>query len=267
MLVGFLGFLGCSGSDDGTLAVGQAIPVAPFGIIETSRPTYEWTPVPWATKYRLLVQDTNQATTDQDSNETSIIDEWYTVEEAVCDSDYGLCMVTPDIAVFEEYTWKVLACANQECGVWSESLYFAESPPTYPPRISRFTDNGDGTVTDYLNPNLTWTKNVYSSFGDPVPFDKAWYYCGNLTLANKSDWRLPELKELRSLIDKRYKDPAIAPIIPFTNLINDFYWTATKISCYAKDYCWVYSVYFGNGQVDMDDSVNNPSYALCVRGP
>ncbi len=32
LLVGLLGFLGCSGSDEGTaISTGQAIPVAPFG--------------------------------------------------------------------------------------------------------------------------------------------------------------------------------------------------------------------------------------------
>jgi hypothetical protein len=87
LLLGFLGFLGCSGSNDATSTLpstftGKAVPVAPWAIIETSTPTYEWTSVPGATRYRLLVQETNQAATMQDTNETYIIDEWYTAEES-----------------------------------------------------------------------------------------------------------------------------------------------------------------------------------------
>ena len=63
LLIGFLSFLGCSDGNDGTTTVGKATPVAPWAIIETSTPTYEWTPALWATKYRLIVQDANEAST------------------------------------------------------------------------------------------------------------------------------------------------------------------------------------------------------------
>ena len=157
LLVGFLGFLGCSDGDDGTTTVGKAIPVAPWAIIETTTPTYEWTPVQWATRYRLVVQDTNGASTTQDSNDTSTIDEWYTVDEAGCASNDGLCTVMPDIEVFENNTWKVRACVNQECGVWSDVLNFRV--PGDELDEHRFTDNGDDTVTDN-NTKLIWSKDA-----------------------------------------------------------------------------------------------------------
>jgi len=186
LLISFLGFLGCSGSDDDTNTIGQAAPVAPFGHVETTTPTYEWTPVPWATKYRLLVQDTNQASTINDSSETSIIDEWYTAEEAGCSSEDGLCMVTPDIEIYEEHTFKVQACANDECGMWSEILKYEVAPQMVP----RFIDNDDGTVTD-KNTMLMWSMNA-NLFGENEWKD-AGSHCEGLTLAGPalSRWTLP----------------------------------------------------------------------------
>jgi len=55
-------------------------------------------------------------------------------------------MVTSDIEVIGENEWKVLACAGEECGLWSDGLQFSFSLGG-PPYL-RFTDNGDGTVTD-----------------------------------------------------------------------------------------------------------------------
>ena len=115
LLVGILGFLGCSDSDDTTRTVDQAIPVAPFGITDTMTPTYEWTPVPGATRYQLLVEDIG---------ETVTIEEWYTTEEVESAPEDGLCSVTPDITVWGN-TWKVLACAGEECGLWSDELQFS----------------------------------------------------------------------------------------------------------------------------------------------
>jgi len=237
LLVGFLGFLGCSGSNDGTSTtsntVGEANPVAPFGIIDTLDPIYEWTPVPWATKYRLLVQDTNQASTTLDTNETYIIDEWYTAEEAGCASEEVLCTVHPGIVTVNENAWKVQACANQECGLWSELLHYHMSPSPIT-STERFTDNGDGTVTDN-NTKLMWSKNA--NLGGLKNWWDANSYCAALALAVEGpcyvDWRLPSAPELYSLIDTEQYAPALPPGNPFydvqckTEYHGGGYWTST----------------------------------------
>jgi len=243
VLISFLGFLGCSGDDNDTNTIGEAIPVAPWRHVETTTPTYMWTPVPWATKYRLLVEDTNQASTIQDSNENSIIDEWYSAEEAGCSSEDGLCIVTPDIEVYEEHTFKVQACASQECGMWSETLKFEVAPPKGP----RFTDNGDGTVTDN-NKKLMWSKDA-NLFGRQYWYD-AMDYCEGLMWANHTDWRLPSLAELKSLIDTSEYAPALPLGHPFLNVqpLDHYYWTSTAYPIGWIEEMWYVLMY--NGRED-----------------
>ena len=65
-----------------------------------------------------------------------------------------------------------------------------------------FRDNGDQTVTDDAT-GLMWQKaNGEESAGD-YQFDwpSALTYCEGLALAGHEDWRLPDVKELQSIVD------------------------------------------------------------------
>ena len=69
---------------------------------------------------------------------------------------------------------------------------------------TRFEDNGDGTVTDSKT-GLMWTKNA-NIIGDTVLFHQALNYVNGMNEGNYSnfgftDWRLPTLRELQSLIE------------------------------------------------------------------
>ena len=59
-----------------------------------------------------------------------------------------------------------------------------------------YVDTGDGTVTDLVT-GLMWTQGYYGK----MTYSEALSYAGSFTLAGYSDWRLPTVKELYSLID------------------------------------------------------------------
>jgi len=63
----------------------------------------------------------------------------------------------------------------------------------------RYRDNGDGTVTD-LNTGLMWSKGLD---GHKVTPEEGEALAAKLTLGGYSDWRVPNIKELYSLIDFR----------------------------------------------------------------
>jgi len=249
LLVGLLGFLGCSDSNDGTSTFnGEAIPVAPFGITDTITPAYEWTPVPGATRYHLLVEE----------NDVPVIEEWYTAEEGECASEDGLCSVTPDVNVGGA-TWKVLACAGEECGLWSDELQFSYivAGPTPP----RFIDNGDGTVTDN-NTMLMWSK--WASLHEPMSWEEANAFCEKeLMLARYTDWRLPSISELNSLIDLSQYEPALPAGHPFLNVQDNCYWSSSAHSLLYSFDAW--TVYVPTGKVWAFVKTMN-FCGWCVRG-
>jgi len=76
-----------------------------------------------------------------------------------------------------------------------------------------YTDNGDGTVTDNVT-GLMWQqrpdtdKDGDIDAADKLSFDQAAANADTLTLGGYTDWRLPTIKELYSLIDFSGVDPS-----------------------------------------------------------
>jgi len=86
--------------------------------------------------------------------------------------------------------------------------------------INIFENNDDGTVTD-LASGLIWQQqddNVDRSHAAAIS------YCQNLALAGYNNWRLPEAKELLSIIDFRNSSPAIDEHF-FPNTSPGLYWS------------------------------------------
>jgi len=94
-----------------------------------------------------------------------------------------------------------------------------------------FHDNGDGTITDRAT-GLIWQK---ADSGKPLNWEQALAYAEGLTLAGHDDWRLPNAKELQSLVDysrapdaadKAVQGPALDPIFQITDP-ESYFWTGT----------------------------------------
>ncbi|GEA51803.1 hypothetical protein VIN01S_26070 [Vibrio inusitatus NBRC 102082] len=101
--------------------------------------------------------------------------------------------------------------------------------------FNQFVANGDETVTDQAT-GLIWQQND-SQQGKNFP--DALNYCAKLSLGERTDWRLPNVKELHSIVDYSRSpatshSPALDPIFQATPIENEAkqkdyssYWSST----------------------------------------
>ena len=132
----------------------------------------------------------------------------------------------------------------------------------------RFTDNSNGTVTDNLT-GLIWLKNANFKAG-PSTWADALTDCATLNSAEggltdgsiEGDWRLPNVRELQSLIDYEQRDPALPLEHPFTGVQKDYYWSSSTIKV---DMGFAWNVGLGGGLVEVDGK-SLTHYVWPVRG-
>jgi hypothetical protein len=132
---------------------------------------------------------------------------------------------------------------------------------------NRFTDNGNGTVTDKLT-TLIWLKNA-NAFGQrtwtQAMSDANGLASGSAGLTDGSkagDWRLPNLRELQSLADYSKVSPALPENHPFTGVESTYYWTSTTYA-YNTDGAWTLG--YADGYVSAYYKTDS-YYMWCVRG-
>lgn len=110
----------------------------------------------------------------------------------------------------------------------------------------RFEIAGE-TVADRLT-HLIWARNAaLAEF--PLTWQEALDFIAALNnsgFAGQSDWRLPNRRELRSLIDHQQRRPAIPAGHPFTGIFNGWYWTGTSAAI-RPNHAWYVDV--GGGRM------------------
>ena len=140
---------------------------------------------------------------------------------------------------------------------------------------SRYTDNGDGTVTDKKT-GLVWKQCSEGLSSTVTACDSgsiasySWQEALQLAktlndgggFAGKTDWRLPNHKELASLVEYQCYNPAInETLFPNTSMYN--YWSSTP-SPSGDLRAW--TVDFGDGDVMSGSRIANPNRVRLVRG-
>jgi hypothetical protein len=178
-------------------------------------------------------------------------------------------------------------------GLTSGSGFTATSSQAFVPRTTsgaingvvwpnpRFTVTTPGavTVTDNLT-GLMWARNANATGITRLTWDAAITYSAitiNVApgLGGYMDWRLPNIRELSSLIDYAYYSPALSNDVgtgqwdtntsgsSFTNVPpTDTYWSSTT---YAGDTSHAWRVYLSTGKV-THDIWSDTHYVWPVRG-
>jgi hypothetical protein len=128
-----------------------------------------------------------------------------------------------------------------------------------------YIDNGNGTISD-TSTGLIWQKcligqNSASCSGSATAYnwDNAILQCEGLNLASRSDWRLPNINELGSIVDRT----RVYPSLDDTYFINSSQpvWSSTFF-INSFTFKWIYN--FHTGSLSRDSS---NIYVRCVTGP
>ena len=133
------------------------------------------------------------------------------------------------------------------------------------PASTRFivlSNMGGNAVLD-RETGLVWEKSPSTSTAIWVA---AQGHCNQLIVANRIGWRLPTLQELASLVDPSvaFPGPALPAGHPFTNVQQNFYWSATTRSTTNDGEAW--GVFFSDGAVSAFSKSQSGFFFWCVRG-
>lgn len=112
--------------------------------------------------------------------------------------------------------------------------------------INEFSNNNDGTITDAAT-GLMWMQ---ADNGTALLWEDALEYAETLDFTGHDDWRLPNAKELQSIVDytrspATTNSPALDPIFSATQLSDD-------------DYPWYWS-----GTTHIENAVGNKAAYVC----
>ena len=141
--------------------------------------------------------------------------------------------------------------------------------------VPRFTDQGNGTVTDNLT-GLMWEvkaadgglrdlTKTYTNLGDNSPADASTFVTAvnASNLCGFNDWRLPTPDELQSIVD--YSVPYLGPTVDaswFPNTQGSVFWSSLP---YAVNPTLAWHVDFRNGVVSYSYRGYYGYYVRLVR--
>src|SRR5262245_29443899 len=214
--------------------------------------------------------------------DAKLLEKWANAEQSAFDTG-TLCRDSvggPEVQSYLTSNSETLAAALAGIGALGCSLPASGQTTPYGPnsdgdvragRALSYTDNGDGTISDN-NTRLMWEKkddsggihdkdNMYTWCVDVSPADDV---CDNGTdsmdgtivtaflatlnggggFAGHTDWRIPNAKELESIVDHEVFDPAVDPVFHHSGTCTgctDV--TAAACSCTFSSVYWTSTTY------------------------
>jgi len=152
------------------------------------------------------------------------------------------------------------------------SAGISASDTAYTPRFNRFKpvpELHEYIVADRVT-GLYWQgcvaglKMDYCLVGtaETYTLDGAQNYCANLHWAGfESGWRLPNVKELSSIVNRKEISPSIDKNV-FLETPSNYFWSSTIYSGYTD---FAFYVEFNEGFVGYEDKSSNSYNVRCVR--
>ena len=161
--------------------------------------------------------------------------------------------------------------------IWKTGLtqsYYAHDDGDYRKGVlwpnPRFSEPETAIVKDNLT-SIMWTKDANAPGPSECNPDttKSWQsaldYIVCLNTNNYlgyNDWRLPNRKELWSILDRSQFNPAIPANSPFINMTADKYWVSSYIGNLTSS-AWAINIFDGKLE---DSNKNNSHYVWPIRG-
>jgi len=151
---------------------------------------------------------------------------------------------------------------------WSISTNYARVAPvqdsdTEPVRCVRLSQGGGVLTSHSLNAvsdgrtGLIWQKTASAA----MTWANALAYCESLSLDGNSDWRLPSLKELATIVDDTVTNPSISAL--FTDRPAEGFWTSSPVPTVPTA---AYAISFNTGgSIGIDNPHTSSFRARCVR--
>lgn len=170
--------------------------------------------------------------------------------------------------------WVVILLALQTCAYAQQrcNANVVSDTPT-----SRFSIHTDGTVTD-LKTGLMWQRCLLGLSGSSCQSGvaQAWNWLDAMhaaelsTVGGYADWRVPNIKEMHSIIERRCAAPSINlevfPGVP-SSYSATYFWTSTPHASFP-DRAWYVGLAYGGDNYAYNLgglAKNSGAYVLFVR--
>ena len=181
--------------------------------------------------------------------------------------------------VFHGYYWTATPCARLPDQAWyvhlggarvyrgmqaGAYLVWPVTGPRQPHSSQTDRFRVEEPIVEDLLTGLWWTRTARTGAARATWEDAlhAPAELNQVKLGGRSDWRLPNIRELESLADLTRHSPALPEGHPFRNL-QDGYWSATT-SVYEPRYAWV--LYMQDGAVGVGFKPEATFSAWAVAG-
>jgi hypothetical protein len=135
---------------------------------------------------------------------------------------------------------------------------------------SRFTDNGNGTVTDQAtglqwkrcSEGQTWSDRSCTGTASTPTWQQALQRADTASYAGRDDWRLPNINELKSIVEEACYDPTI-DLAVFPATPSSGYWSSSPYADHTYPSAWSLSFNYGNDEYGYN---GNAFQVRLVRG-